>query len=199
MPTLPLHLWCIGKYSWLTCTIMPTQLKSITAPPLYERFGLACSVESWISFHQGTSRPPQSGRETPGWSHTNTVARWTLYHLRRNSHRHCCCLVLEQHRFMRGFSSRSCGCTEGREIRRNCCPVSFCSLAFGTFGPVNQAGCDFLSSLGHRLSLVSDDPRSYLPIYFNVFPLLFSASTLFVSATHSGNLAAQFFGLPICT
>jgi hypothetical protein len=36
----------------------------------------------------------------------------------------------------------------------------FFPLAFETFGPINQAGCEFLSSLGHRLSLVlDDDPR----------------------------------------
>jgi hypothetical protein len=35
----------------------------------------------------------------------------------------------------------------------------FVPLAFETFGPINQAGCDFISSLGHRLSLVSDNPR----------------------------------------
>jgi len=33
------------------------------------------------------------------------------------------------------------------------------SLAFETFSPINQACCNFLSSLGHRLFLVSDDPR----------------------------------------
>ena len=35
----------------------------------------------------------------------------------------------------------------------------FFPLAFEIFGPINQAGCDFLSLLGNRLSLVSDDPR----------------------------------------
>ena len=37
----------------------------------------------------------------------------------------------------------------------------FFPLAFETFGPINQTGCNFLSSLGHRLTLVSDDPREF--------------------------------------
>jgi len=32
-------------------------------------------------------------------------------------------------------------------------------LAFETVGPMSQAGCDILSSLGRRPTLVSDDPR----------------------------------------
>jgi len=35
----------------------------------------------------------------------------------------------------------------------------FFPLAFETFGPISQAGREFLSSLGHRFSLVSVDPR----------------------------------------
>ena len=65
-------------------------------------------------------------------------------------------------------------------------------LAFGTFGPISQAGCNFLSSLGRPLTLISDDPResSFL---FSVFTFLFSASIQFVSATHSGTCPPNFF------
>jgi len=39
--------------------------------------------------------------------------------------------------------------------------IPFFRQAFETFGPINNACCDFFSSLGHRhrLFLVSDDPR----------------------------------------
>ena len=55
----------------------------------------------------------------------------------------------------------------------------------------NQTGCDFLFSLGRRLTLVLDDPleSSFL---FSVFPFLFSASIQFVSATHSGTCRHNF-------
>ena len=80
----------------------------------------------------------------------------------------------------------------------------FFPLAFETFGPIKQAGRDFLSSLGHRLSLVSEDPReSYLFIYFiylfinllssvSGYLFLFSDSTLYVSAIHSGTCRPNF-------
>jgi hypothetical protein len=35
----------------------------------------------------------------------------------------------------------------------------FYPLAFETMGPINSAGQEFLSDLGHRISLVTDDPR----------------------------------------
>lgn len=35
----------------------------------------------------------------------------------------------------------------------------FIPLAFETMGPINIAGQEFLSDLGHRISLVTDDPR----------------------------------------
>ena len=35
----------------------------------------------------------------------------------------------------------------------------FVPIAFETFGPINQVGTDFISSLGQRLTLISDDPR----------------------------------------
>ena len=148
MPDLPLYLRCISRFSWLTCTFLPTQPRSITAPPLDERFGLACIVEGRIPFHQGTRRSLQGRRKTPGWSHTNTVARWTLCHLGHNNHRHRYRLLFEQHCILRRLSSRSGGITEGGEIRRNCCPISFCSTCFETFGPINQAGCDFFFFFG---------------------------------------------------
>jgi len=44
------------------------------------------------------------------------------------------------------FTRVDCQCSQDNENNK-------------TFGPINQAGRDFLSSLGHRLSLVSDDPR----------------------------------------
>ena len=35
----------------------------------------------------------------------------------------------------------------------------FFPIAFETLGPINRVGTEFLSTLGHRLSLISDDPR----------------------------------------
>ena len=71
----------------------------------------------------------------------------------------------------------------------------FFPLAFETFGPINQAGCDFLSSLGHRLSLVTDDPResSFLFQRLSVSIQRFN-SVCFCNSF--GNLPAQFFDQP---
>jgi hypothetical protein len=69
----------------------------------------------------------------------------------------------------------------------------FVPLAFDTFVPINQAGCDFLSSLVHCLSLVSDDPgkSSFL------FQRLSAAIQLQHCFCNSfGNLPAQFFDQP---
>jgi hypothetical protein len=74
------------------------------------------------------------------------------------------------------------------EISNSCL---FFPLAFETFGPINQKGCDFLSSLGHRLFLVSDDPRetSFLFQRLSVAIQRFNS----VCFCHSfGNLPAQF-------
>jgi hypothetical protein len=35
----------------------------------------------------------------------------------------------------------------------------FVSIAFETFGRINHVGTDFISSLGQRLALITDDPR----------------------------------------
>ena len=71
----------------------------------------------------------------------------------------------------------------------------FFPLAFGTFGSINQAGCDFLSSLGRRLTLVSDDPRE--------FSFLFQCLSIYIQRFNSvcfcnsfGNLPAQFSDQP---
>ena len=71
----------------------------------------------------------------------------------------------------------------------------FFPLAFETFGPINQAGCDFLSMLGNRLSLVSDDPResSFLFQRLSVSIQRFN-SICFCNSF--GNLPAQFFDQP---
>ena len=41
----------------------------------------------------------------------------------------------------------------------------FFPLAFETLGPINQVGHDFISALGHRTTLVTDDPRETSFLY----------------------------------
>ena len=119
---------------------------------------MAFIIEGWIPSHQRTAR--QNRWKTTGWSHTHTMARWTLCHMGCHIHRHRCGIILKPHILLRWLSSWSSSChTEGGKIFRNRQQQSFIPLAFETFGPINQAGCDFLSSLGHRLTLVWDDPR----------------------------------------
>jgi hypothetical protein len=68
----------------------------------------------------------------------------------------------------------------------------FFPLAFETLGPINQRGCDFLSSLGQRLSLVSDDPResSFL---FQRLSIAIQRFNSVCFCNSFGNLPAQFF------
>jgi hypothetical protein len=75
------------------------------------------------------------------------------------------------------------------------CNYHFFPLAFETFGPINQVGSDFLSALGHRLSLISDDPResSFLFQRLSVAIQRFN-SVCFCNSF--GNLPAQFFDQP---
>ncbi|HSN23338.1 MAG TPA: hypothetical protein VLS45_04085, partial [Methylomicrobium sp.] len=41
----------------------------------------------------------------------------------------------------------------------------FFPLAFETLGPINQAGHDFISAVGHRTTLITDDPRDTSFLY----------------------------------
>jgi len=71
----------------------------------------------------------------------------------------------------------------------------FVPIAFETLGPINQAGTDFLSALGHRLSRSTDDPRET----FFLFQRLSVAIQRFNSVcfTHSlGNAQSRFLDLP---
>jgi len=81
----------------------------------------------------------------------------------RHVGRHCDdrCFIFEQKRVVRLLAQQqniSSGHALG-EILRHFKKLPFFPLAFEIFGPINQACCDFLSSQGHRLFLVLDDPR----------------------------------------
>jgi hypothetical protein len=148
---------------------------------LYERFGLARALPKTgfpsIKEPQGLLRPhgkrPDGLTLTP-WQDgrcvtwdvtvTDTVAASYL-----NSTASCA-----------GSAAEAAALRKVEKYAEMAAQYLFVPLAFATFGPINQAGCDFLSSLGHYLSLVSDDPRENLPFSFNAFPLLCSASTLFL-------------------
>ena len=58
-----------------------------------------------------------------------------------------------------GSAAEAAATRKGEKYTEISSSYLFFPLAFETFGPINQAGCDFLSTLGHRLSLVSEDPR----------------------------------------
>jgi len=72
---------------------------------------------------------------------------------------------------------------------------TFFPLAFETFGPINQACCDFLSSLDHRLFMVSDDPRETSFLFQRLSVAIQRFNSVF--SCHSfGSLPAQFFDQP---
>ena len=110
-------------------------------------------------------------------------------------------IILKSHILLRWLSSWSSYHTEGGKLFRNHQQISFSPLAFETFGPLTQAGWDFLSSLVVVL-LLSQITLENLPSFFGVFPFPFSASIQFVSATHlfqNYSCRYNFFDPPIRT
>jgi hypothetical protein len=67
------------------------------------------------------------------------------------------------------LSSRSGGFTEGGDICRNSVQYLFVPLAFETFEPINRAGWEFVSFLGHRHFLVSYEALMNRARLFNCF------------------------------
>jgi hypothetical protein len=69
----------------------------------------------------------------------------------------------------------------------------FFPIALETLGPINQAGMEFLSLLGHRLSLVTDDPRETSFLFQRLSIAIQRFNT--VCFTNSvGSAQAQFLG-----
>src|SRR5664279_2698170 len=67
----------------------------------------------------------------------------------------------------------------------------FFPVAFETFGPINQSGTDFLATLGHRLSLISDDPRESYFLFQRLSMAIQRFNTVcFINSV--GNIQAQF-------
>ena len=108
----------------------------------------------WRSLSKARFRPPikepqgllRSDGQRPDGLTLISVARWTLCHLGRNSHRYRCRLILEYDIFLRRVGSRRSGHMERGKLFRNLGQLSFFPLAFETFGLINQVGEDFLSS-----------------------------------------------------
>jgi len=66
------------------------------------------------------------------------VAGGTLCHLRRNSHRLCCCFVSEQQRYNRsGSAAEAAASREERNIQKLLSKYHFFPLDLETFGPIN--------------------------------------------------------------
>ena len=64
MPTLQVHMRCIGGYAWLTRSFVQTKPRTIVTPSLRQRPDLVLLVEGRFPFHQETTRPSQIRRET---------------------------------------------------------------------------------------------------------------------------------------
>ena len=73
--------------------------------------------------------------------------------------------------------------------------ISFFPLAVETFEPINQASHDFISPLGHQLSLVSDDPRES-PFLFQRLSVAIQRFNSVYFCNSFGNLPAQIFYQP---
>ena len=65
MPTLQVHMRCIGGYAWLTRSFVQAKPRTIATPSLRQRPDLLLLIEGQLPFHPGTTRPSQIRRETP--------------------------------------------------------------------------------------------------------------------------------------
>jgi len=99
-----------------------------------------------------------NNNNAPGRTHTHTVARRALRHLGG----HCDATPSLLHIWAEARRALAQQQKQRPRVKRRITLTfprgTFFRLAFGTFGPTNQACCDFLSSLRHLLVLVSDDP-----------------------------------------
>ena len=121
--------------------------------------------QSQHTLRQGTSRAGQIRRKATWRSNSDSMAWRTQRYLGCNSRRYCgdilCCSVSD----MRSLCSRNSRPAQRKQVYGYCSNLPFFyPIALETMGPINIAGQDFISELGHRISAITDDPRetSYL-------------------------------------
>jgi len=169
---------------------LPTQPRSITAPPLVERLRLACKVKGRIPYHQGTTRPPEAdGKRPNGLSLTpwreGRCATWdvtipdTVAALYLNN--------TASPASQAGSAAEAATSRKEEKYSEIAVQYNFFPLAFETFGPINQASCKFISSSGHHLSLVSDDPQE-TPFLFQCLSVTIQRFNLICICNPFGNL-----------
>ena len=87
------------------------------------------------------------------------MARWKKRHLGRHRHRYHRRLLPTPLGGVCGQRGGWSGQQKGDQIRSTRPLVHLYSLAFETYGPINNKGIKFLQELGRRLRAISDDPR----------------------------------------
>jgi hypothetical protein len=87
------------------------------------------------------------------------VAKWTLCHWDVSVTDTVAASYLNSTAACAGSAAEAAASPREEKFAEIAVQYHFVRLAFESFGPINQAGCAFLSSLDHRLFLVSDEPR----------------------------------------
>jgi len=63
--TASVCLWCIGRHSWIPCTILQTQSRPLTASSFYRWFDMARFIQGMFTIHQRTTWPSTVWQQTP--------------------------------------------------------------------------------------------------------------------------------------
>ena len=188
-----MHLRCVSGHSGLPRSVVQTKSRTVSTPSLRQRPDLALLIEGWIPFDQGTTSLLRSDGKRPDgltlipWR-DGRCATWDV-------------TVTDTvaASYLNATSSAAGSAAEAAASRKEAkyAAISanylFFPLAFENFWPINQAGCDFLSSLGQRLFLISDDPResSFLFQRLSVAPYSASILSFFINFLAFGKQAAR--------
>ena len=98
------------------------------------------------------------------------MARWTLRHVGCHSHDTVAASYWNATSCSAGSVAEAAASRKEEKYAAISSNYLFLLLAYETFKPTNQAGCDFRSVMGHRLSLVFDDPReSFISLSASVY------------------------------
>jgi len=189
MPALLLHLWCYGRHTWIPCTFLQTSYWTFPAPSFCKWFDMAYIVKGWFSIHQRMPHDLLSDNKRPRWTHSHSMASWSLRYLGRHSYWRCGPLLPEYVIRLCSLSSWSGGHqTQRREINWNCMQSSFSfpSPLRRSVLLTRSVRTSFLHWAIESLFTLTTNERHFS--FFNAFPLRSSALMQSVSTIHSAIL-----------
>jgi len=161
LPAVSLHLWCIGRHSWIPCTIPQTKSRPLPAPSFINDFILRASSKASLQSVKEPRGLLRSDNKRPDglilipWR-DDSCATWDV-------------TVKPTDTVASSYLSISSACAAAAaeavskrkedEYTEIACNYHLLPIAFETFGPIIQVVTDFISALGHRILSITDDLR----------------------------------------